>query len=85
MRASDFEHEIERVLSLRSPGAPFFEGIAGARAYMRARDRGGDISGITADDETGEITIRLDPSGRDVLQRARARLRRPRARADSVP
>ena len=53
VRASDFEHEIERVLSLRSPGAPFYKGIVGARAYMRARDR--------------------------------ARLRRPRARADSVP
>ncbi len=59
VRASDFEHEIERVLSLRSPGAPFFEGIVGARAYMRTRDRGADISGIEADDETGEITIRL--------------------------
>ena len=47
---------------------------------MRARDRGADISGIEADDETGEITIRLTAPGRDVLQRARARLRRPGAR-----
>lgn len=59
VRASDFEHAIERVLALRSPGAPFYAGIVGARTYARAGRAGGDIRGIEADDETGEITIRL--------------------------
>ena len=59
VRASDFEHAIERVLTLGSGGAPFYEGIDGAAAYARGDDPDADISGIEADDETGEITIRL--------------------------
>jgi len=59
VRASDFEHAIKRVLTLDSGGAPFYEGIDGAAAYEHGGDPNADISGIEADDETGEITIRL--------------------------
>ncbi len=57
VRASDFEHAIERVLSLESPGTPFFTRIAGAKEFI-ARGRG-DIAGIDTDDDTGEIAIEL--------------------------
>jgi peptide/nickel transport system substrate-binding protein len=57
VRASDFEHAIRRVLSLESPGTPFFTSIVGAKDFI---ERGrGDIAGIDADDDTGEITIEL--------------------------
>ncbi|MGH2951163.1 MAG: ABC transporter substrate-binding protein [Solirubrobacterales bacterium] len=59
VNASDFEHAIKRVLALRSAGAPLYDGIAGAREYVRAGVADGDIPGIEADDETGEITITL--------------------------
>jgi peptide/nickel transport system substrate-binding protein len=64
VRASDFEHEIERVLALRSPGSGLFTGIEGARAYADAGRPDGDITGITANDRTGDIRIRLtQPDG----------------------
>jgi peptide/nickel transport system substrate-binding protein len=59
VKASDFERAIKRVLTLDSGGAPFYAGIEGAAAYARANDPEAEISGIDADDETGEITIRL--------------------------
>jgi peptide/nickel transport system substrate-binding protein len=64
VRASDFEHEIKRVLALHSPGSGLFMGIDGARAYTAAGRREGDITGISANDRTGDIRIRLtDPDG----------------------
>ncbi len=57
--ASDFEHAIARVLSLDSPGAPFYLGIAGARRYLREGGSNGEIEGISADDRSGEIEIEL--------------------------
>lgn len=57
VRAADFEHAIRRVLRLRSPGARFFRGIVGARAYERGRRAGADIAGIATDER--EVTIRL--------------------------
>jgi peptide/nickel transport system substrate-binding protein len=59
-KASDFEHTIKRVLNLESGGAPFFERIVGAEEYETAGDPEADISGIETNDQTGEITIRLD-------------------------
>jgi peptide/nickel transport system substrate-binding protein len=59
VRAGDFEHTVQRVLTLDSPGAPMYEAIAGARRYEQSGDRGADIAGIEADDQTGAITIRL--------------------------
>jgi peptide/nickel transport system substrate-binding protein len=67
VKASDFEHTIKRVITLESGGAPFYvssPGIKGAEAYQKAGKPKGDISGITADDATGEITMEINkPSG----------------------
>jgi peptide/nickel transport system substrate-binding protein len=58
VHASDFKHSIERIIALDSQGAGFgYSGIVGADQYSRTK-RGG-ISGIQADDATGDITIRL--------------------------
>ena len=60
VKASDFEHAIKRVLTLESGGSSFFTGtIDGAEEYLKAGKAKGDISGIKADDATGEITIKL--------------------------
>jgi peptide/nickel transport system substrate-binding protein len=59
VRASDFEHAIKRVLNLESGGSYLFEGIEGATDYVEAGEARGDIAGIEADDETGEVTVRL--------------------------
>jgi peptide/nickel transport system substrate-binding protein len=64
VRASDFEHAIERVLALASPGTSFFLGIEGAQQYVARKRHGGGLRGIEADDRTGAITIRLtQPDG----------------------
>lgn len=60
VRASDFEHELKRVLHLGSPGAPFYEHIAGAAEYERNPDPDADLSGVETDDGTGRIVVRLD-------------------------
>lgn len=60
VEASDFEHAIERVLYMRSPGAPFYEGIVGAKAYVNAHETNADIAGIRTNDDTRKITIELD-------------------------
>jgi peptide/nickel transport system substrate-binding protein len=57
VRATDFEHTIKRVLSLESPGTPFFTRIVGAKEFIESGR--GDIAGIEADDRTGEISIEL--------------------------
>jgi peptide/nickel transport system substrate-binding protein len=59
VKAGDFEHTIKRVLNMESGGAPYYEVIQGAGAYLSGGDAGADISGIETNDRTGEITIRL--------------------------
>src|SRR4029079_14270559 len=49
VRAGDFEHAIKRVLNMGSPGAPFYENIAGARRFEKGRDPRRDIAGIETD------------------------------------
>jgi peptide/nickel transport system substrate-binding protein len=62
VKASDFEATIERDFKLDSPGVGFFGNIVGADTY--AKTKTGDISGITTDDATGKITIKLNtPQG----------------------
>ena len=58
VKASDFEHAIERALVLNWPGERFItENVVGAQSYDRGRAR--QISGITADDVTGKLSIKL--------------------------
>ena len=59
VEASDFEHSVKRVLNLESGGTYLFEGIEGAGEYIEGGDADADISGIEADDKTGEVTVRL--------------------------
>src|SRR5829696_3597164 len=64
VKASDFEHSVGRVLNLESGGSAFYLGINGAQDYIDAGKCDGDIKGITADDDTGKITVKLDaPDG----------------------
>src|SRR5215213_7584455 len=64
VKASDFEHAIKRVLNLESGGSAFYLVIDGAEEYLDAGKADGDISGITTDDKTGDITIKLtEPDG----------------------
>jgi peptide/nickel transport system substrate-binding protein len=58
VKASDFPYTIERALKLNWGGKSFFTGyIKGASAYDTGKSH--TISGITADDSTGKITIEL--------------------------
>ena len=59
VKASDFEHTIQRVLHLKSGGSAFYLKIAGAEQYVKDNDPEAGISGIETDDATGEITITL--------------------------
>jgi len=59
VKASDFEHSVKRVLNLESGGSAFFLPIEGAQDYVDAGKCDGDISGITTDNKTGKITIKL--------------------------
>jgi peptide/nickel transport system substrate-binding protein len=57
VKASDFKATIVRLFKLRSEGAPYYSEIVGAERFWSKR-RGG-IAGITANDRTGKIVIRL--------------------------
>lgn len=64
VKASDFEHAIKRVLIQGSSWAPLVEPIAGAKEYEQGKKPDADISGITSDDASGRITIKLtEPHG----------------------
>jgi peptide/nickel transport system substrate-binding protein len=58
VKASDFPYTIERAIKLNWGGKSFFtNNIVGASAYDKGSAK--SISGITADDKTGTITIHL--------------------------
>ena len=62
IKASDFAATIERDFKVDSPGVGFFGNIVGADTYGKTKT--GHISGITTDDSTGAITIKLNsPQG----------------------
>jgi peptide/nickel transport system substrate-binding protein len=62
VKASDFPFAVERMIELNSGGSPFYLKIVGAEQF--AKTKKGPISGIKADDKTGEISIELEgPSG----------------------
>lgn len=57
VKASDFKATIERLFKVDSPGVGFFGNIVGASAFGKTKK--GSISGITVDDATGSIIIKL--------------------------
>ena len=57
--ASDFEHTIKRLHYLAGPFSTFTASIAGVSEYDAARSANADISGITSNDATGVIVVRL--------------------------
>ncbi len=62
VKASDFASTIERDFKLDSPGVGFFGNIVGASQF--AKTKTGHITGITTDNSTGKITIKLEsPQG----------------------
>jgi peptide/nickel transport system substrate-binding protein len=62
VKASDFAATIERDYKIDSPGVGFFGNIVGADSFSKTKK--GHISGITTDDATGKITIKLNsPQG----------------------
>jgi peptide/nickel transport system substrate-binding protein len=62
VRASDFRFAVERLLRMNSGGSSFYMGIGGAERF--AETKKGGIEGITTDDSSGKISIRLtEPSG----------------------
>jgi peptide/nickel transport system substrate-binding protein len=62
VKASDFRATIERDYKIDSPGVGFFSSIVGADQF--AKTKKGHITGITTNDSTGKITIKLtQPQG----------------------
>ena len=62
IKASDFTYAIQRLFKANSGGSVFYEPIVGASEY--ADGSADTIRGITADDNTGDITITLtEPNG----------------------
>jgi peptide/nickel transport system substrate-binding protein len=57
VKATDFRATIERDFKVDSPGVGFFGNIVGASQFGKTKK--GHITGITANDQTGEITIKL--------------------------
>ena len=57
VKASDFKKTIERLFLIDSPGVGFFTNIVGADQFSKTKK--GSISGITTNDSSGQITIKL--------------------------
>jgi peptide/nickel transport system substrate-binding protein len=59
IRAGDFKYAVKRAIRMNWTGKSFLTGsVRGAEAFDAGRAK--DISGITTDDRTGRITIRLN-------------------------
>src|SRR5213080_2450189 len=65
VKATDFPATIERDFKVDSPGVGFFGNIVGADTFGKTKT--GHISGITTDDSTGVITIKLNAPQGDFL------------------
>lgn len=57
VKASDFIYTVKRAFRLNTPNGGIFSGIIGAQHFMDTKK--GNIPGISADDATGTIVIRL--------------------------
>lgn len=65
VKASDFEHTIKRLTFLGGPFSSFVSGIDGIAEYAKAKKSSADITGITSDEATREITVKLtEPDGK---------------------
>ena len=72
VKASDFEHAIQRVLNLESGGSAVLPRIEGADAVREVRQvPSADISGIEAERQDRRHHDQADRAGRLLLQRAR--------------
>jgi len=67
IKASDFKNSIIRDFRLNSPGIGFYSNIVGIDACEGNPGKCTDISGITADDKTGAIGIKLKAPESDFL------------------
>jgi peptide/nickel transport system substrate-binding protein len=63
VKASDFAYTIKRLFLVDSPGVGFFTNIVGADQFSKTKK--GEISGITTNDQTGDITIKLNDAQGD--------------------
>ncbi len=62
IKASDFTYAVQRLFKADSGGSVFYDVIVGAKEY--ADGKADTITGITTDDDTGDITIKLTgPNG----------------------
>jgi peptide/nickel transport system substrate-binding protein len=59
VKASDFEVAIKRLMKLAGPYSSFLTTIQGTDEFTKKGDPNADIPGITADDQSGKITVRL--------------------------
>jgi peptide/nickel transport system substrate-binding protein len=57
VKASDFKYAIKRDFLADSPGVGFFTNIVGADQFSKTKK--GEITGITTNDQTGKITVKL--------------------------
>ncbi len=65
VEASDFEHTMKRLTFLGGPFSSFVSGIQGIAEYQKAKQENADISGITSNEATREITVKLtQPDGK---------------------
>jgi len=65
VKASDFEHTMKRLTFLGGPFSSFVSGIQGIAEYQKAKQENADISGITSNEATREITVKLtQPDGK---------------------
>jgi peptide/nickel transport system substrate-binding protein len=67
VKASDFEHTQKRLHFLGGPFASFTDDIVGMDAFVKAKKADADISGITSNDQTGEITVKLTKANTQFL------------------
>src|SRR3984885_12253700 len=58
IKAGDFKFAVERCFLTNSGGSPFYTDIVGAEKF--SENKKGGISGITTDDKSGEIVIKLN-------------------------
>jgi peptide/nickel transport system substrate-binding protein len=67
VKANDFKATIVRDFRLNSPGVSFFSNIVGIDSCEKHPTKCGSISGITTDDSTGRIEIKLAKPESDFL------------------